>query len=140
MFTPRPLFDGIMFLTACDDDFILKCEWIHISDENICGMFTCRKRKYTTSHDSLTQVCRTLSCVHRKKLFEVLKYYNICKLYCNFNWINFQIMRVIHKICTNLRNGENDVTFIVQLKMKHVRFEWMTFHKPKYAKSSPQIE
>ena len=25
-FTPRPLFDGIMFLTACDDDFILKCE------------------------------------------------------------------------------------------------------------------
>ena len=29
-FTPRarPLFDGIMFLTACDDDFILKCEYI----------------------------------------------------------------------------------------------------------------
>jgi hypothetical protein len=25
-FMPRPLFDGIMFLTACDDDFILKCE------------------------------------------------------------------------------------------------------------------
>jgi hypothetical protein len=24
--TPRPLFDGIMFLTACDVDFILKCE------------------------------------------------------------------------------------------------------------------
>jgi hypothetical protein len=22
LFTPRPLFDGIMFLTACDDDFI----------------------------------------------------------------------------------------------------------------------
>jgi hypothetical protein len=32
LFTPRPLFDGIMFLSACDDDFILKCEWIHISD------------------------------------------------------------------------------------------------------------
>jgi hypothetical protein len=29
LFTPRPLFDGIMFLTACDDDFILKCEWIN---------------------------------------------------------------------------------------------------------------
>ena len=26
LFTPRPLFDGIMFLTACDDDFILKCQ------------------------------------------------------------------------------------------------------------------
>jgi hypothetical protein len=26
--TPRPLFDGIMFLTACDVDFILKCEYI----------------------------------------------------------------------------------------------------------------
>ena len=26
LFTPRTLFDGIMFLTACDDDFILKCE------------------------------------------------------------------------------------------------------------------
>jgi hypothetical protein len=26
LFTPRPLFDGIMFLMACDDDFILKCE------------------------------------------------------------------------------------------------------------------
>ena len=25
-FTPRPLFDGIMLLTACDDDFILICE------------------------------------------------------------------------------------------------------------------
>ena len=22
----RSLFDGMMFLTACDDDFILKCE------------------------------------------------------------------------------------------------------------------
>jgi hypothetical protein len=29
--TSRPLFDGIMFLTACDVDFILKCEWLHIS-------------------------------------------------------------------------------------------------------------
>ena len=26
LFTPRPLFNGIIFLTACDDDFILKCE------------------------------------------------------------------------------------------------------------------
>ena len=34
--TPRPLFDGIMFLTACDDDFILKCEWIHISGGSMC--------------------------------------------------------------------------------------------------------
>jgi hypothetical protein len=25
-FYPSPLFDGIMFLTACGDDFILKCE------------------------------------------------------------------------------------------------------------------
>ena len=24
--TSRPLCDGIMFLTACDDDFILKCD------------------------------------------------------------------------------------------------------------------
>jgi len=25
--TPRPLIDGIMFLMACDDVFILKCDW-----------------------------------------------------------------------------------------------------------------
>ena len=25
-FAPNPLFDGIMFLTACNDGFILKCE------------------------------------------------------------------------------------------------------------------
>ena len=54
--------------------------------------------------------------------------------YCNFKLINFQIMRVLHKICTNLRKDENDVTFIVQLKMKCMRFEYMTLHKPKYAK------
>jgi hypothetical protein len=39
LFTPRTLFDGIMFLTACDDDFILKCEWIHISDGSMPHAF-----------------------------------------------------------------------------------------------------
>ena len=60
--------------------------------------------------------------------------------YCNFKLINFQILRVLHKICTHLWNGENDVTFIMQLKMKCVRFEYIALHKPKYAKSSPQKE
>ena len=75
--TSRPLCDGIMLLTACDDDFILKCEWIHISDGSM-GMFTWRKRKYIVSHDT--------ACVARyhvyteKKLFEFLKYNNICSL------------------------------------------------------------
>jgi hypothetical protein len=68
LFTPRTLFDGIMFLTACDDDFILKCEWIHISD--VCGMFTCRKRKYTMSHDSLTQrVPHIIMCTQIKSVW-----------------------------------------------------------------------
>ena len=44
--TPRPLFVGIMFLTACDVDFILKCEEYTYPVE-VCGMSTCRKRKYT---------------------------------------------------------------------------------------------
>ena len=48
---PRPLCDGILFLTACDVDFILKCEWIHIG-----RMLTCRKRKYTMTH-SIHDVC-----------------------------------------------------------------------------------
>ena len=49
----------------------------------VCRMVICRKRKYTTSHDSLTQRVphiMNLSCVHRKKLFEFLKYNNICSL------------------------------------------------------------
>jgi hypothetical protein len=25
-----------VFLTACDDDFILKCEWIHIYGGSMC--------------------------------------------------------------------------------------------------------
>jgi hypothetical protein len=54
--------------------------------------------------------------------------------YCNFKLINFQIMWVLHKISTHLRKDENDVTFIVQLKMKCMQFEYMTLHKPKYAK------
>ena len=123
-YTPRPLYDGIMFLTACDDDFILKCEWIHISDGSMWNFYLSKTKVH---HESWHNVCHTLSCVHRKKLFEFLKYNNICSLTAILN-------ESISKIWTNLRNGENDVTFIVQLKMKRVWFEWMTLHKPKYAK------
>jgi hypothetical protein len=46
----------------------------------VCGMFTCRKRKYTTSHDSLTQRVPHIIMCTQKKLFEFLKYNNICSL------------------------------------------------------------
>ena len=77
LFTPRPLFNGIIFLTACDDDFILKCEWIHISDGSMWNVYLSKTKVH---HESWHNVCRTLSCVHRKKLFEFLKYNNICSL------------------------------------------------------------
>jgi hypothetical protein len=45
----------------------------------VCGMFTSRKRKYTTSHDSLTQrVPHIIMCTQEKA--EFLKYNNICSL------------------------------------------------------------
>ena len=75
LFTPRPLFDGIMFLTACDDDFILKCEWIHISDGSMWNVYLLKTKVH---HESWHNVCRTL-CTEQK-LFEFLKYNNICSL------------------------------------------------------------
>jgi hypothetical protein len=135
LFTPRTLFDGIMFLTACDDDFILKCEWIHISD--VCYYFILRIQ---TDFICVHMIMCGTRCV---KLSWLMVYFRFRQVniphtsdMCNFKLINFQIMRAIHKIFTNLRNGENDVTFIVHLKMKRVRFDWMTLHKPKYAKNS----
>ena len=53
------------------------------------------------------------------KLFEFFKYNNICSLTATLN----ESISKLCGLCTNLRNGENDVTFIVQLKMKRVRFE-----------------
>ena len=46
----------------------------------VCGMVTCRKRKYTMSHDSLTRVPHIIMCTKKEKLFEFLKYSNICSL------------------------------------------------------------
>jgi hypothetical protein len=68
---PRPLFDGIMFLTACDDNFILKCEWIHISGESMSNIYLSKTK---VNHGMIHNVCRTLWCAHRKKTFEFLKY------------------------------------------------------------------
>ena len=49
LFTPRPLFDGIMFLMACDDDLILKCEWIHISDGSIWNVYLSKTKAHHES-------------------------------------------------------------------------------------------
>ena len=82
LFTPRPLFDGIMFIMACDVDFILKCEWIHISGGSTWNVYLSKTKVHheMTHRHSIHNVCRTLSCVRRKKLFEFLKYNNICSL------------------------------------------------------------
>ena len=76
--TPRPLFDGIMFLTACDDDFILKCEWMHISDGSMWNVYLSKTKVHYEMIHNIHNVCRTSSCVHRKKLFAFLKYNIIC--------------------------------------------------------------
>jgi hypothetical protein len=78
--TPRPLFYGIMFLTACDVDFILKCEWKHISGGSMWDVYLSKTKVHHEMRHSIHHVCHTLSCVHRKKLFEFLKYNNICSL------------------------------------------------------------
>jgi hypothetical protein len=45
------VFDGIMFLTACDDDFILKCEWIHISSGIMWNVYLSKpKEHHDTQH------------------------------------------------------------------------------------------
>jgi hypothetical protein len=64
---PRPLFDGIMFLTACDVDFILKCEWIHISGGSMWNVYLSKTKVHHEMTHSIYNMCRTLSCVHRKK-------------------------------------------------------------------------
>ena len=53
--TPRPLFDGIMFLTACDDDFILKCEWIHISGGNMWNVYLSKTKVHHNWHEYDTE-------------------------------------------------------------------------------------
>jgi hypothetical protein len=95
--TPRPLFDGIMFLTACDVDFILKCEWIHISGGSMWNVYLSKTKVHHEMTHSIHNVCRTLSCVHRKKLFEFLKYNNICSLTAILN-------ESISKLCGYPRN------------------------------------
>jgi hypothetical protein len=132
--TPKPLFDGIMFLTACDVDFILKCEWIHISGGSMWNVYLSKTKVHHEMTHSIHNVCRTLSYVHRTKLFEFLKYNNICSLSAILNESIF--MRVIHEICTNLRNGENYALWrhIHSSNENVARFEWMTLHKPRYAK------
>ena len=84
LFTPRPLFNGIIFLTACDDDFILKCEWIHISDGSMRNVY----RSKTKVHHASWQFDTTyiIMCTQKKKLFEFLKYNNIvtvCVFVCH---------------------------------------------------------
>ena len=32
LFTPRPLFDGIMIVTACDDDFVLNIFYSQLNE------------------------------------------------------------------------------------------------------------
>jgi hypothetical protein len=88
---PRPLFDGIMFLTACDVDFILKCEWINISGGSMWNVYLSKTKAWDDTQ-SIHNVCHTLSCVHRKKLFEFLKYNNKCSLTAILN-------KSISKLC-----------------------------------------
>ena len=90
--TPRPLFDGNMFLTACDVDFILKCERLHISGGSMWNVYLSKTKVHHEMTHSIHNVCRTLSCVHRKKLFEFLKYNNICSLTAILN-------KSISKLC-----------------------------------------
>ena len=78
-FTPRPLFDGIMFLTACDDDFILKWKWIHISDGSMWNVYL-SKTKVFMSHDTTCAVHYHVY-VHRKNnLVEIRipKKFSVC--------------------------------------------------------------
>jgi hypothetical protein len=73
------VFDGIMFLTACDDDFILKCEWIHISSGI---MWECLpvENESTPWHTTYTTCAAHYHVYTENKLFEFLKYNNICSL------------------------------------------------------------
>jgi hypothetical protein len=48
-FAPRPLFDGIMFHTACDDGFILKCEWIDISGGSMWNVYLSKTKVHHKS-------------------------------------------------------------------------------------------
>jgi hypothetical protein len=65
-----------MFLTACDDDFILKCEWIHISGGSMRNAYLSKtKVQHNTQH-----VPHIIMCTQKKKLFEFLKYNNICSI------------------------------------------------------------
>ena len=120
--TPRTLFDGIMFLTACDVDFILKCEWIHISGGSMWNVHgTCRKRKYTMRwHTAYTTCAAHYHVYTEKKLFEFLKYNNICSLTAILNESISKLCGLSMKyaqIWGTVKITPCDVTFIVQLKM-----------------------
>jgi hypothetical protein len=116
---PRPLFDGIMFLTAYDDDFILKCEWLHISGGS---MWKCLpvEDESTPWHTTYT-TCAAHYHVYTEK------HENQFPNYADYP-------RDMHKFEERWKLRHY---VIVQLKMKHTRFEWMTtLHKPKYAKKN----
>jgi hypothetical protein len=117
--THRTLFDGIMFLTACDVDFILKCEWIHISGESMWNVYLSKTKVHHEMTHSIHNVCRTLSCVHRKKLFEFLKYNNICSLTAILNESISKLCGLSTKyaqIWGTVKITPCDVAFIFQLK------------------------
>jgi membrane-bound metal-dependent hydrolase YbcI (DUF457 family) len=69
------------------------------------------------------RVLHIIMCT-QKKPFEFLKYNTICSLTAILIESISKLCGLSMKfLCTNLRNGENYVTFIVQLKMKRARFE-----------------
>ena len=91
-YTPRPLFDGIMFLTACDVDFILKWNTI----------YTCVARYHVYTETNL---------------FEFVKYHNICSLTAILNESISKLSMKYAQIWGTVKITPCDVTFIAQLKM-----------------------
>lgn len=73
LFMPRPLYDDIMFLTACDDDFILKCEWIHISDGSTKMYVECLPVENESTPWVMTQRVPHIIMCTQKKPFWILK-------------------------------------------------------------------
>ena len=78
LFTPRPLFDGIIFLTPC--------EWIHISDGSMRNVYRSKTKVHHASWQFDTTCAAHYHVYTEKKLFEFLKYNNIvtvCVFVCH---------------------------------------------------------
>jgi hypothetical protein len=122
--TPKPLFDGIMFLTACDVDFILKCKWIHISGGSMWYVYLSKTKVHHEMTHRLTAyttcAAHIIMCTQKKHLFEFLKYNNICSLIAILNESIsklFGLSTNYAQIWGTVKITPCDVTFIVQLKM-----------------------